>query len=204
MISVNLIPHQRLTRKRRGRRLRIWGTFCSAYVIGLIGVFAVCYSMLGRNDLSLTGELQVLKQKTQDSKRLISKLKGELSETQVILETSKTLGNHPDWSTLLVLLINELGETVVLDDCELKPLEANQSGIAADVNTSGSAVRNRPLYQMRYQLKLSGFGRTQPDVSQFVLRLERIKLFDHVKLVKSSRQAFLTGEAVAFQIECSL
>mgnify|MGYP000049651221 CR=1 FL=1 len=54
----------------------------------------------------------------------------------------------------------------------------------------------------RYTLVLNGFGRSQESVSRFVLRLEESGAFDLVRLVSSSRQTFLQGEAVAFGVEC--
>jgi hypothetical protein len=60
------------------------------------------------------------------------------------------------------------------------------------------------LAQRRYGLKLSGFGRTQTSVSQFVLRLERIGIFESVRLLNSYRQAFLNDQAIAFSLECRI
>ncbi len=53
-------------------------------------------------------------------------------------------------------------------------------------------------------LSISGLGRSQPAVSQFVLRLEAMHLFARVTLLDTNRETFLGGEALGFRIDCSL
>jgi hypothetical protein len=54
------------------------------------------------------------------------------------------------------------------------------------------------------RLTLQGMGRSPAAVSQFVLRLERLGLFERVDLARSSRQNVGTIEANVFRIECLL
>ena len=55
-----------------------------------------------------------------------------------------------------------------------------------------------------FLLGLRGYGRSQAAVAKFVLRLEQTGLFQEVKTLKRTREAFLDAEAVAFRLECLL
>ncbi len=217
MVSVNLIPRDRLTRKRRRARLRMWIALCSAYALILTAGLSLACMAWGSDDAALGGELHAVVREIEDSQRSIDELRGRLSEAQATLDASDAMANHPDWSALLVLLARQLGDDVVLGNCLLTPSGSDRSGGAprripsprgsrddARAPSPGSPARDATLGKQRYGLKLSGFGRTQNAVSQFVLRLERIELFHEVRLIKCNRQPFLSGHAVAFEVECSM
>ncbi len=204
MSPVNLIPRKRLLRKRRGTHLRLWMVLSVCYVALVASALSVSYLMWSVNDAALASELQTTVQKAKDLTDSINNMEVELGEVQAELETSKAMRNHPDWSALLVLLANQLGDEVVLDDFQLKPLPPEVSGSEVPAVPGEGSRKTTPLEQQRYELTLGGFGKTQGAVSQFVLRLERTELFHQVKLTKSSRERFLTGEAVAFRVECSI
>jgi len=70
---------------------------------------------------------------------------------------------------------------------------------------AGTAAASTPGQSPRaFRLDLAGLAQSQSAVSQFVLRLEKARVFDEVRLVQTGRKPFLKGEAVAFQLECSL
>lgn len=217
MVSVNLIPRDRLTRKRRRARLRMWIALCSAYALILTAGLSLACMVWGSDDAALGGELQAVVGEVEDSQRSIDELRGWLSEAQAALDASDAMANHPDWSALLIILARQLGDDVVLDNCLLTPSRLDRSGGAsrripsprgprdeARAASPGSPPRDAASGKQRYELKLRGFGRTQNAVSQFVLRLERIELFHEVRLIKCNRQPFLDGHAVAFEVECSM
>ena len=201
MINVNLIPSGRLAAKQRHARLRVWVALCCGYAVILSAGVGICYAMWARHDTGLSDKIESTARQISESDRAIRKYRRELPQVQAALEASEAMGNQPDWSKLLVLLAEELGEQVVLNECKLSLLDGDVSG---GPQTSASYLKEVPLGQRRYKLSISGFGQTQTGVSRFVLRLEHIELFDEVRLMKSDRQPFLTGEAVAFNIECSI
>ena len=55
-----------------------------------------------------------------------------------------------------------------------------------------------------FSINIEGLGRSNSAVSEFVLRLESLGLFDSVVLQKGTRETFLSGEAVAFRIQCGI
>ncbi len=126
------------------------------------------------------------------SSNAIQRLSRELANAQWKLESCRAVGKQPDWSIPLAMVAGKLGEEVVLERCQLEPRE-DADGQGDDDAGSG-----------RYVFRISGLGKSQTAVSQFVLRLEKSELFNHVRLIKTNRQPFLNGKAVQFQLECLL
>jgi len=190
MDRINLIPERRrLARRRRGR--------CLAWVVSSLGysvlVVAVCviYRGLGAHadTAALAADLAELDAELIQIEGQRSELKPELAEQRLILAAGRSITDQPDWSRLLTYLADEvLGDTVVLSGCSLGPVEG-----AAEAQGFGDA----PLV-----VTLSGYAKTTPAVSQFMLRLEESGLFDRVSLTRTNREPFLDGQAIAFEARC--
>jgi len=201
MIGANLIPKARLARKKRNARLRLWGGFFCFYVLLLATAIISCGALWATPEKMAAKKLDAELRKTAVIERSIEKLKSEAQKSRQDLEARQAIRDQPDWSILLALLSDQLGDEVVLNKCGLSPVQDESSG------TLGSGRDNNrdvPLSQQQYRLNMAGFGRTQIAVSQFVLSLEQLHLFRDVRLVKVSRQPFLDGQAIAFSIECSI
>jgi len=203
MDDINLIPAQRLLSKRRKRHLRIWvmicGAYCTSLSVAMLSARAFC-----RGDSGAAAEkLQSTEQCVQQYNSATERLQKELADASAALEINKVLRGQPDWSKLLVLLSSELGDEVVLSSCQLISVDKASENITDHLQQwLLSSPLGALLVEQRHRLNVSGFGRTQSSVSQFVLGLERAQIFDSVRLIDSNRQAFLNGEAVAFSIEC--
>ena len=204
MVSVNLIPAARLIRKRRHARLSIWTKVSLGYALLLVCALGASRWIWNCDDAAVSHQLDAASRKIEDSAASITDLQGKLTEARATLNAARAVGNQPDWSALLVLLTHKLEDQVVLDSCELRPLIDEQTRSKNGSGSSETAKTQVPLGGRRYELVLSGYGRTQTAVSQFVLRLERIDLFSTIKLTRSNRGPFMTQEAVAFCIECSM
>jgi hypothetical protein len=200
MTGANLIPAARRRRQRRRAHLRAWAGVCGTYGLLLAGVCGWCLVRAG-------GRAQDVKAKLAETARLIeasadrqAELTAELGDVRSTLSANRALGRQPDWSALLAVLGDCRGDSVVLNSCELRPRERAAGG-------RGGKGRPGPdvlLGERRYRLRLSGLGRSQTSVSQFVLRLEAVGLFERVKLIRSRRRRVPGGEAVSFNIECML
>lgn len=133
------------------------------------------------------------------------RLRREIAEATAGLQIGRAILGQPDFSKLLVILGAELGDEIVLSQCRLATLDAGGEKVTDDLQQwLSSAPLGQLLSERRYGLGLYGFGRTQGSVSQFILRLERLGIFESVGLVNSYRQPFLNGQAVAFNIECRI
>ena len=126
----------------------------------------------------------------------VAALGDRIGRDRARLASGRAVGEQPDWSLLLAMLSSALGDETVLRSVRLQaPPEAAPGGTTG----AGSARTLRPI-----TLDLSGLGRTQQIVSEFVLRLEHTPLFKTVRLVDTRRELFLNDHAVVFRIECVL
>jgi len=210
MGDVNLIPTKRLTSKRRLVRLRIWALVCGAYLASLAVASLSARVLWPDNDDAIVEQLTEASQSIEQYNCTIIELREKLAEETSALETIGAVSSQPDWSKLLILLSNELQEEVVLNSCRLVSLDKNDNNVRDHLQELLCSLPVGVLLaERRFCLSLGGFGSTQSSISQFVLRLEEIKIFESVRLIDSHRQPFGTpdrfgGEAVAFSIECRL
>lgn len=207
MGNVNLIPADRLAKKHHKARLHLWMLVCGAYFICLAAlVLSGRFFWGGAND-PVMGELKSAAERIEGYSSTIQELQKKLAKATAELEASKAISCQPDWSKLLVLLSGELGEEVVLNNCQIVMLNKGRNVTNNLQELFSSSNPAALLAKRRYKLELNGYGRTQTAVSQFVLRLESTlggRIFDSVRLVNSCREAFLNNEAVAFSIECRI
>ena len=205
MGDLNLIPADRLASKHRKARLRMWMVIGGAYLTALTVASLSAQALWADDGEAVTKELASTRECIEQYNSEVVELRKELAEAKAALETTKAICNQPDWSKLFILLGNELGEEIVLNDCQFISLGKGDKNITDHIQEllSSSPVRVL-LAEKQQRLNLSGFGRTQSSISQFVLRLEQMDIFRQVRLVDSHRQSFLNDEAVAFSIECRL
>ncbi len=191
--SVNLIPSPKLLAMQRRKQTRKWAAACLAYAIMLVAVYAGCRMRWGGNDVQ-AGELSAVSGEITNYNRQIAAVKNAETALRAKIDANNAVGQQPDWSILLALLARNLGNDVVLKHCELD-LDRQ------DPSSPPSADAGQ---QKQFVLEVHGLGRTQTAVSAFILRLERVGLFDQVKLIRTRREEFMTGRVVAFQLACTL
>lgn len=194
MNRVNLIPtryrHQRILRARQNGWLRILVIYSMLLTAGYGG-----WRMIWGNDgQDLTRQLAIAHGDLEVLNRSITRLRAVFSETQGMLRANQAVMGQPDWSLLLALVARLRGEEVILNRCALDAVQASPQTASA----GGVEVPSTPL------LQLQGYGKTQTAVSQFSLRLEQTGLFEAVTLLKTNRESLLSGEAIAFRMECRL
>ncbi len=203
MSDVNLIPAGRLAARRRKSRLYLWATVGGVYgVLVAAGslTFHVAQAGEGR---TMAEHLEAAARQIERDNRTLADFRRQLAETMIALETTTAIHGQPDWGKLLTGLSVQVGEQIVLSRCVLTTLTADDKAITAESSGSLPALPlGAFLTGCRHTLVLNGFGKSQESVSRFVLRLEESGAFDLVRLVNSSRQTFLKGEAVAFVVEC--
>jgi len=188
--SINLIPAAHLRARQRRRRVQWWIRGAAAYALVLTALYAVCQTVSGHGDRALAAELADADQQITATQSEMKSLLPKLTEAHHTLEASRAVVEQPDWSILLAMLAQTLDEQIVLQRCALGGPDAKT---ARQADTAGPG---------EYVLALSGVGRSQTDVSQFVLRLERSGLFQQVKLVQTAVTTFLAAPAVRFELAC--
>jgi Tfp pilus assembly protein PilN len=219
MIKVNLIPNSHRDAKARRARLRRWIAALSVYgAIVLIGL-AASQASLAHNQGAVSAQLTRAADDIQQSETTIKSLKADLKDARVLWDANHAVGNQPNWSILLAALGRSIGEDVVLRGCDLTsgdeasapvqpvfgappiagaPPSANAPAAVPEKAAAPSAGGGH------FTLKLAGFGTSQHAVSQFVLRLEQLGLFDRVRLVETRREPFLEADAIAFRVDATI
>lgn len=204
MTSINLIPVHRLEARARRARVRRWCVAATAYALLLAGSCVIYRAAWGASDTGLEVALQDSEAQIQSTNQAIAVLQTRLDASQFSLNANRELREHPDWSLLLGLLSSLMDDDLILRECSLDKITPRgsqaSSGNGDHTVTEASDTQARTVFM----LAIKGMGRSQEAVSQFTLRLEQTRLFAKVKLVDTSLEPFLSGKAVAFQVECSL
>lgn len=192
MDGVNFIPVPRRQVKACRTRLRRWGIGLSIHAAALLVGYGVCVSCVRPDTSELDEQCKVLAAQTKASKAKVLSLRRELAEAGRRLRAAQAVGRHADWGVLLALVARNVGDEVVLARCRLESRE----------RPGAEAGGGKPAE--RLVLALSGFARSQAQVSDFILRLEKTGLFDAVRLVKTGSEEFLSVKAVGFHVACAL
>ena len=197
--GVNLIPVARREAKQQQTRVRLWLTGCAVYAALWIAAFVAAQVVVGSGDRVLRAKYVEASAQVQEVEEAVAALRGQIGRDEVRLASGQAVGEQPDWSLLLAMLSSALGDETVLRSIRLKaPPEAAPGGPDAD-GGSDAAKTLPPI-----TLDLTGLGRTQQVVSEFVLLLEQMPLFKQIRLVDTRREPFLDNHAVLFRIECVL
>ncbi|UCD74306.1 MAG: hypothetical protein JSV91_10995 [Phycisphaerales bacterium] len=171
-------------------------TVCTFYG-ALVVVFYILF--LARNQASneddVKARIQAVTAEIATRRQNLARLQREHAEAERVLQAANAVGLQPDWSILLTALASQTGENIVLRSCAVSPVQPEETA---------EAPGNDPQRVDGFTLNLAGFGRTQRDVSDFVLRLEEMMLLDAVSLVSSRREPFLSDHAIVFEVRCSI
>lgn len=211
MQGVNLIPAYRLEAAHLRRRARLWSVAWLACAALVAASGLVMHSTSAQASDVTDEALQRAVSHADELTRSITKADRELAEAQTRLAAGRALSDRPDWSMMLVTVSKLLGTDNVLSVFKLRAETAAVAGPVPGGAQSGGAQSGgtqsggaQPAGVSRYKLEIAGMGRSQESVSEFVLRLQGTGLFEEVKFIRSAREPFMSGEAVAFGVECTL
>lgn len=194
MTNVNLIPAPRRQAAAARAYLAKWVAAMVVYCILLLATSIVCVTYADEGASPLARESKRLSFRLGNASRTLLSLHRELTVAQHKLQSAKEVGKQPDWGVLMAVLVRNLTDEVVLDLCRL---ERGRKG-------KGAPGEQPTALEGQLVLVLSGLARSQADVSGFILRLEKTNLFAKVTMVKASREPFLAGKAIAFELKCSI
>jgi len=216
MNGVNFIPRQRRDASARRARFRAWTIGASAYALVCVVAFAASGAIDVAEDPTVATDLAQLPAQIDASQRALTTLRAQLAEAQARLDAARAVAHQPDWSVLLGLLAQSLGDDIVLTTCRLEAEHPSDRAAATSSPPGGinraaggggtGAPAAAPIVGpgSRFTLELTGLGRTQAAVSRFVLRLEQLGLFERVTIVKTGREMFGEHESIGFRLEATL
>ncbi|MHC5002487.1 MAG: PilN domain-containing protein [Planctomycetota bacterium] len=199
MNRINLIPTYRLEAGRRRACARSWIVATGGFAGFLVVMFLVAQSVLLSDEHAVMGELQTLVERVGHGESQLGELRNELAMINDRIQANRLIGGQPDWGVVLAMLARSVGDELVLTRCALHTAGSGRS-TALQRAPQGAGAADEP--SSRVYLELTGLGRTQHTVSQFVLRLEDHPLFHEVKLVSTHREPFHGQFAVGFLVEC--
>jgi hypothetical protein len=210
MTVINLIPMQIQHAKARRRRIRAWAMIAIGWCSTLAIAYAGFYLKFAYPVHSLDAELNQAATNIDEIEHNLATTRAQIQELSQKLDSNRRAVIHPDWSILLALLSDSLGDDIVLGTASVS---RGEEAIAIPVQKTAAApapptpiakVAIKPPAAPTWTLSIQGLGRTPTAVSQFVLRLESTGLFDHVDPQKITREPFRNAEATAFRIECQM
>jgi len=175
------------------------------YLSMLLGVYVLCSAAWGSGSLPVRGQLEHTGSQIDITSQAIGTLESQLASARAKLSANASVDNQPDWGLLLAILGQKTGPYVVLRRCDLVPMgELDEKGRPRPVDLTTLAPQRAGGIEGGYRLELEGVGRDQTAVWQFVLGLEKLGLFDEVKMVNSQGEPFNGKRAVAFHVCCEM
>ena len=186
--------------------MQFWMGSCGGYaLLWLVAFFVLRLIGIGGPN-ALGSDLEKINNRAKEVEADLAQIRSNLGRSNSELAASRKIGSQPDWSVLLSLLASTLGDSIVLRDCQIITDQASDSTSSKANRTTflQEAVSTRKTItdMGTVQLKIGGLGLNQQAVSEYVLRLERLELFSHVKLIETRREPFLDSQAIAFHLQC--
>lgn len=198
--AINLLAAPRRAALAWRHRLRIW--------IGIVIAWAFIVAAAAAVVRPVSTPLSEIRNDIAESKRVIankqlvlSDLKRQTAAAQRELETSRAVGDHPDWSIMLGLLAARCGEDIVLERCELIPPAPAQSGAAPAGRVAGDVADSAGA-----SFVIEGIARSQREPPRFALAIEELGLFESVTLLEMRPRPAGTFRddlpLVSFRVRC--
>jgi hypothetical protein len=200
VIEIDLIPARIRAARLTAARVRMWTLVCGGYLGFLVCVCAAVAAATDSEPTRLADRLNAQVKENENCKNQVSARTAQLQAKRRVLDANHAVGDQPDWSILLAMVANLTQDQVVLREFHFTP-RPPPSGVPAD---SKGGDQGGGEDSGRFILKIKAFARTQEQVGAFVLRLEGDGLFEKVELIESKREAFGSGDAVGFSIECGI
>ncbi len=189
--TINLVPGSYRISRRRKQRTRGWAVAVLAYAAALVIGWGVLHYLSGGAQQATASQLTAADDRITDAQQAIKLLQPRLKDAMATMEAGRSVGDQPDWSILLQLVAGLLHDDAVISACRLAPTDANLPLEQRHLATS-------------YTIHLEGLTRAHETVSEYVLALEDVGLFNSVKLISTQREPWGSQTAVAFQIDLVL
>src|SRR5437763_68612 len=119
MTAINLIPLPIQHAKARRRRIRAWAMITIGWCSALAIVYAGCYLKFAYPVHPLDPELDQAAANIANLEHSLTSTRAQTQEVSQKLESSRRAVIHPDWSILLALLSDSLGDDIVLGNASV-------------------------------------------------------------------------------------
>lgn len=198
-MSYNLIPAARVAMAARRRRTRAWAIGLSVYATLAVSGAALSSSAPGESDAAARAALAEADQRLAAAERRSKVARAATAADARRIEAARAVAEHPDWSRVLRAVSGLCADRIVLEKLELSPVPAAPVPI-----TSRASAPPMSALPSSYTLVVAGVASGPVQVSEFVLGLERLGVFDSVAQREVRGGTTRGRETVTFRVECSV
>lgn len=191
--SANLLSAARLAALSRRRRTRGWTALLSGYTLA-VGVAWLGFAAAMRTTSSAEALADVqVRLDARETERI--NLAKEIAKREARLALTDAVVDHPDWSLLLRLIASANGQEVGLHRVTVVATPAADAAKGGDLPVHGP-----------WTVSLAGMAPSQRAASEFVARLEALRVFASVTLTETREREGLAGgpALVDFAVLCTL
>ncbi len=196
MTTFNLIPAPYAARLHERTVVRWWSLGAAACGMLLTAVAVVSTVTSPRDTDHIIDRMTEASARADAATKQTTRWRIEAARSARELAARRAVGEHPDWSLLLTRLAAELGDTIVLERCDLTASQVAPPATKAG-EPQGPTVK-------RYTIDVAGLGPTQSQVLRFVSAIESWKVFDKVTLEESRARSIGGVEGLAFRVRLRL
>ncbi len=201
MTHVNLIPAARRAKQQARRHRHAWIRGLRAYSVLLAIACGLTFLPAQAGAPSLESSLARVDRRIDTKTKELEALRKRSADIGKQLDLARAVGEHPDWSSLLLAIARCRADLAVLESIDLsiaKEEKKEKPGVPA----TPAAKPTKPPRDI-VTVKLLGIAASPAACVQFASALERLELFDRV-VVKDTRAHTLGRmSATHFEIEAT-
>jgi len=143
--------------------------------------------------IAIAQKIKNAKEKISDENSQLKKIERHVLISEKSLVANQQLQNQPNWSILLKLVSIQMSDDIILIRCNLSPYFNNHK-----------KTTQKQREPKRYYFIIEGQAKNQGEINDFILKIEKIKIFDRVDLVGSKKSNFSGIKSIHFILKCHL
>jgi hypothetical protein len=205
MSPINLLPPRyRQSRRFAGLRRRwviVGGCYIVVLALGSLGARA--FDTL--DDASVREEITRLSKRAGETESRQKPIMVELTRLAADRQLKDLVNSPVDYAVLLAAIGNCVKDEAILTGLRWEVMPTSTERVAPPQPAGEKRKAPDPFAgPVRLKVELTGLVQEQPAIGRLVRRINEAGLFDEVRLVKSSREGFMTSNGFSFQIECDI
>jgi hypothetical protein len=201
---INLLPPRFRQARRFATLRRRWIITGGCYVLLLAAGSFAARAFDTLDDGSVRQEIARLRNQNAEFDSRQKPIMNELARLANDRQLKDLVNSPVNYAVLLTALGKCVHEDAILTGLrwEVIPISTNDHAPAV----AAAEMKNVDPYSgpVRLKVELTGLVKEQPAIGRLVRSIHDSQLFDQVRLLKSSREGFMTSNAFSFQIECEI
>jgi hypothetical protein len=204
MSAINLLPPKYREKRRMGMIRKRWIITGGCYVLLLAAGGLAARGFDTIDDNSVRTQIAKMGAQATQAEARQKTIMTELTRLSADRQLRELVNSPVDYAILLAGLGKCVHEDAILTGLRWEVMPA----AAPDRVMAGPGEKTKladPFAgPVRLKVEMTGLVQEQPAIGRLVRRIHDSGLFDQVRLVKSSREGFLSSNAFSFQIECEI